>query len=70
MKSWLWGPRDDEEDASDDEPEGHPKTPPSRRDIVTQAVLLMLAGTVVCALFSDPLVEAVSSFSKVRAGMA
>lgn len=37
------------------------------RQIAVKAVLQLLLGTAICALFSDPMVGAVSSFSKVGA---
>lgn len=37
------------------------------RQIAVKAVLQLLLGTAICALFSDPMVGAVSSFSKVAA---
>jgi len=36
-----------------------------RPQIVWKAAALLAAGTAICAVISDPLVEAVSSFSKV-----
>ena len=52
----------DEEVQSDDET----KDSPTRRQIIQQAVVKLLLGTLVCAIISDPMVDAVSSFSAVR----
>lgn len=37
----------------------------SPKKLVTRAVLMLLAGTIVCAVFSDPLVDALTNFSTV-----
>ena len=37
----------------------------SPKKLVTKAVLMLLAGTIVCAVFSDPLVDALTNFSTV-----
>ena len=37
----------------------------SHKKLVTKAVLMLLAGTIVCAVFSDPLVDALTNFSTV-----
>ena len=36
--------------------------------IVRKAVLLLLVGTGACAFFSDPMVDAVTNFSRVCCG--
>lgn len=41
------------------------KEPPTPRAIISKAAVKLLIGTAACALFSDPMVEAVSGFSKV-----
>lgn len=41
------------------------QAPPTHRAIITKAAVKLLLGTALCALFSDPMVEAVSGFSKV-----
>lgn len=51
--------RDDEQDDEDMEVVLTP------RQIAVKAVLQLMLGTAICALFSDPMVGAVSSFSKV-----
>ena len=54
---------EEEEDAqSEDEQKGSP----THAQIIRKAALMLLAGTLVCAVVSDPMVDAVSSFSKVR----
>ncbi|KAK9907616.1 hypothetical protein WJX75_007049 [Coccomyxa subellipsoidea] len=40
------------------------RAPPTHRAIITKAAVKLLLGTALCALFSDPMVEAVSGFSK------
>ena len=49
--------------AADDEEEGKPLT---TAQIVRQATLKLLLGTLACAFFSDPMVAAVTNFSQVR----
>ena len=59
---------EEEEDDAEDEAEDEKKDKEAMttRKLVTRAVLMLLAGTVVCAVISDPMVDAVSNFSKVR----
>lgn len=45
--------------------QGQPPATGKGKSVVQRAALLLLAGTAVCAVISDPMVEAVSSFSKV-----
>ncbi len=54
--------KEDEEDEEEDEN----KPEPSPRQIGMKAVFLLVVGTAGCAILSDPLVDAVSNFSKVR----
>ena len=56
---------DEEKEDEEDEEEDENKPPPSRTQIAVKAVLLLVIGTAGCAVFSDPLVDAVSNFSKV-----
>lgn len=57
---------DEEDDAEDDaEDEKKDKEAMTRKKLITKAVLMLLAGTIVCAVFSDPMVDAVSNFSTV-----
>ena len=57
---------EEEEDAEDEaEDEKKDKEAMTTRKLVTKAVLMLLAGTIVCAVISDPMVDAVSNFSKV-----
>ena len=58
---------EEEDDAEDEaEDEKNEKEAMSTKKLVTKAVLMLLAGTIVCAVISDPMVDAVSNFSKVR----
>ena len=57
---------EDEDDAEDEaEDEKKDKEAMTRKKLITKAVLMLLAGTAVCAVFSDPMVDAVSNFSTV-----
>ena len=58
---------DDEEGKDEDEAksEGEEKEQPTHAQIMTRATLMLVAGAAVCAVVSDPMVDAVSSFSKV-----
>ena len=57
---------EEEDDAEDEaEDEKNEKEQMSTKKLVTKAVLMLLAGTIVCAVISDPMVDAVSNFSKV-----
>ncbi len=58
---------DEDEDQGNDEDKSdeNEKAPPTPRGIIRKAAILLLIGTAACALFSDPMVEAVSAFSKV-----
>lgn len=57
---------EEEEDAEDEaEDEKKDKEAMSTKKLVTKSVLMLLAGTIVCAVISDPMVDAVSNFSKV-----
>jgi Ca2+/Na+ antiporter len=53
-----------EDEAQDDEEEDENKQPPSRRQIIGKAVLYLVAGAAVAAIFADPLVSAIGGFSK------
>ena len=55
---------DDAEDEEEDEKKD--KEAMTTKKLVTKAVLMLLAGTIVCAVVSDPMVDAVSNFSTVR----
>jgi hypothetical protein len=70
---WVGVPRgrENEEEDDEDEEEGEDaehlgREPQTAGQIGRQAVLKLLAGTAVCAFFSDPMVDSVSSFSEVR----
>lgn len=52
-----------EDEANDDE-EDENKEPPSRRQIIGKAILYLVAGAAVAAIFADPLVDAIGGFSK------
>lgn len=73
MKFSSWKRRDEEEGEQEDEEkeneqdeeEDENKPPPSPTQIAVKAVVLLVIGTAGCAVFSDPLVDAVSNFSKV-----
>lgn len=56
---------DDEEEARADMGEGLEGNTQESRDIAVQALLKMSGGLVLCALFSDPLVESLSDLSQV-----
>ena len=66
---------DDQEDAEEDgedddegsEENNSSKEPSTPAGIIKKAVLLLLLGTLLCAVFSDPMVDAISAFSKVCA---
>lgn len=47
-----------------DELEGQPAQPLSRKDILVRAVAQMGAGIALCAVFSDPLVDALTHLSR------
>mmetsp|Transcript_10171 Transcript_10171/g.30570 ORF Transcript_10171/g.30570 Transcript_10171/m.30570 type:complete len:554 (-) Transcript_10171:2400-4061(-) len=51
------------QDVSDDGEEGG-KEPPTRDQIAKTAIGLLLVGTACCAFFSDPMVDAVTNFSR------
>jgi len=51
---------DDDDDDDDDEEQGEP----SRKQVITTAVCYLIAGAAVAAVFADPLVDAISGFSK------
>lgn len=53
-----------EEEANDDEEDDENKAPPSRGQLIFQAVFYMSAGAAVAAVFADPLVDAISGFSR------
>lgn len=54
-----------EDEAAEDMGEGQGGAAPlTRRQIALQATLRMGAGIVLCAVFSDPLVEALSGLSR------
>lgn len=55
---------DDSDD--DDDNDGEPKKNLSKGDIIKGASLKLLLGIAICAVISDPMVDAVSNFSKVR----
>lgn len=56
---------DEAEDEAEDEKKEEDKEEMTTKKLVTKAVLMLLAGTIVCAVFSDPMVDAVSNFSTV-----
>lgn len=56
---------DADDDGSSEEGGSDGKEPRGAKQIVMRSAGLLLAGTAVCAVFSDPMVEAVSAFSKV-----
>lgn len=58
---------DDEEDKDEDavSSEEGAKEQPTHAQIMTKATLMLIAGAAVCAVISDPMVDAVSSFSTV-----
>lgn len=63
---------DDEEEGAaaeegSDDGEGDNK-PLTRGQIIQKAVLYLAIGAAACAFFSDPMVDAVTHFSKVSAG--
>jgi hypothetical protein len=61
--------RSDQEQEEEEDPEEEGKEhkePLTPGQIARKAILLLIAGTAVCAFFSDPMVDAVSAFSKVR----
>lgn len=53
-----------EDEGNDDDEEDENKAPPSRRQIIGKAVLYLVAGAAVAAVFADPLVDAIGGFSK------
>jgi hypothetical protein len=53
-----------------DEAGGEAGQPLSARDILTRAVSKMGAGIALCAVFSDPLVEALTNLSRCGTGHA
>lgn len=57
---------DNDEEAQEEEKSGGDKEQRSPKAVVRKAAALLVAGTALCALFSDPVVEAVSAFSKAR----
>ncbi|CAL8462752.1 g2285 [Coccomyxa elongata] len=58
------GDEDEDQGDEEDKSDGNEKAPPTPRAIIRKAAILLLIGTAACALFSDPMVEAVSAFSK------
>ena len=61
---------DEAEDEAEDEKKEEDKEKMTTKKLVTKAVLMLLAGTIVCAVFSDPMVDAVSNFSKVSSWLS
>lgn len=53
----------DETNSEEDEDGEKPLT---RSQIVRRAVTFLMVGTAACAFFSDPMVDAVTNFSRVR----
>ncbi|KAG0628532.1 hypothetical protein M758_1G033800 [Ceratodon purpureus] len=53
-----------EDDSNDDDEEDENKEPPSRRQIIVKAIMYLVAGAAVAAIFADPLVDAIGGFSK------
>ena len=62
--------KDDDNSDSDSDDEDDAKPPPTKGQIAAKAIFLLVAGTAGCAILSDPLVDAVSNFSTVRAALA
>ena len=63
------GPRRDDADSPSGSLSNGSSTeekPPSKARFLTFAIGKLVLGTVVCAIFSDPMVDAVSNFSGVR----
>ena len=67
--AWRRETDDEEEGAAaeegSDDGEGENK-PLTRGQIIQKAVLYLAIGAAACAFFSDPMVDAVTHFSKVR----
>lgn len=53
---------------SEDDEDGKREEPLTRSQITKRAVAMLLAGTLACAFFSDPMVSAVTNFSRVCFG--
>ena len=58
--------QEEDEEGSGGQDGGGKEQRQSPKAIVRKAALLLLAGTSLCAVFSDPVVDAVTAFSKVR----
>ena len=54
-----------DDDSDGDDPDGGPKKNMSKGEIIKGASLKLLIGIAICAVISDPMVDAVSNFSKV-----
>ncbi|KAK9789557.1 hypothetical protein WJX73_004608 [Symbiochloris irregularis] len=55
---------DEDKDGDDAQSEEDTKEQPTYTQIMTKATIMLIAGAAVCAVISDPMVDAVSSFSK------
>jgi len=53
-----------QEDDDDDDDDDEEQPEPSRKQVITKAVFHLIAGAAVAAVFADPLVDAISGFSK------
>ncbi|CAM6015043.1 unnamed protein product [Sphagnum balticum] len=53
-----------QEDEDDEDGDKESKPLPTRTQIITRAVLYLIAGAAIAAIFSDPLVDAIGGFSK------
>ena len=56
---------DSDDDSEEEDPDGEPKKNKSKGEIIKGASLKLLIGIAICAVISDPMVDAVSNFSKV-----
>lgn len=54
---------DEGDDDDDDDDEEHEQAP-TRAQVITKAVFYLIAGAAVAAVFADPLVDAISGFSR------
>lgn len=70
--AWLWVLQEtaaelegeSPQDAAEELDEAEAPAPLSSRDILIRAVLKMAAGIALCAVFSDPLVDALTNLSR------
>jgi hypothetical protein len=67
LVSWCRETDDEEEGATAEEGnnDGEGEKPLTRRQIIQGAVVYLTIGAAACAFFSDPMVDAVTNFSKV-----